>query len=261
LIVFEEVKMRVKSDKPGSTQQGKPAIRTPVPCGNDQFPAAGRQPNQLGWYSFVAGRHPEARFIDVGAGMGAGMAYLAYLGASEVRGFDTDPRLSHLPKMTIGDSPLQAFGEKSADVVTCMDTIEHVLDDKAFFDELLKIAKTVVYISTPNLTRSGARNGCHAREYTIAEFTNVFRPDELWVASPDGWYHLQQLLETFDPAAPTTTMCPPGLECPSPLRVRCVLTQETWLVGEVPLDHVFNEGSPDTLEWAHFCGVFRPALR
>ena len=240
---------RAEKNPPDLSRQGKPALRLPAPCGTDQFPAAGRQPNQLGWYSFAARRHPGATFLDVGAGMGAGMAYLQYLGAQSVRGFDTDPRLKDLPQMTVGESPLAALGANAADVVTCMDTIEHVLEDKALFHELLQLAPTV-YISTPNLARAGGKNGYHAREYTIAEFSNIFRPDELWVASPDGWYHLQQLLDT--PA--TTTPAMPD----SPSRsVRCLLTQETWPAGQVPLDHVFNEGSPDKLEWAHFCGVFK----
>ena len=141
-------------------------------------------------------------------------------------------------------------------VIVGQDTIEHVLEDKAFFGELLQIAKTAVYISTPNLSRAGGKNGYHAREYTIAEFVNVFRPDELWVASPDGWYHLQQLLEYRSSGWPTTTTTPPdGTSHPG--HVACLLSGETWPEGQVPLDHVFNEGSPDKLEWAHFCGVFR----
>lgn len=218
--------------------QGKPAIREPQSCGRDDNLAVGREPCQLGWYEWIARRHPGARIIDVGAGMGAGMAYMQFLGAADVRGFDVDPRLAGIPQMTIGNSVLAAFGPDSCDIVTCLDAIEHVVDDATLIDEMKAMATQAVYVSTPNFSRSQAANSCHAREYTIAEFASIFQPNEIWVASPDGWYHRTLLLRR---AGPT---------------VENVITGEGWLLGQVPNDRRFDDGSPDGLEWGHFCGVF-----
>jgi 2-polyprenyl-3-methyl-5-hydroxy-6-metoxy-1,4-benzoquinol methylase len=222
--------------------QGKPAIREPQPCGRDDYPSSGREPSQLGWYEWIARRHAGQHIIDVGAGMGAGVAYMSYLGAGFVQGFDIDPRLADIPQMTIGTSPLKSFGPASCDVVTCIDCIEHVVDDATLIDEMKAMATEAVYVSTPNFSRSGAGNHCHAREYTIDEFANVFEPDEIWVASPDGWYHRTLLLkrEHLDGRFPQVTNEYDGT---------------SWELGAVP-ERRFNDGSPDGLEWAHFCGVF-----
>lgn len=221
-----------------SATEGKPALRQPLPCGHDEYLSAGREPAQMGWYEWIARRHLGARFIDVGAGTGAGMAYLQYLGAAEVRGFEIDERLRHLPGMTIGRSPLEAFGPASCDVAVSLDAIEHVVEDIPFVRELRKLATQAVYITTPNFSRSQARNTYHAREYTIGEFVKAFLPDELWVASPDGWYHRTWLLERQGD------------------RYRHRLSGESWSLEDFPEQHAFNQGSPDGLEWAHFCGVF-----
>lgn len=178
--------------------QSKPPInRDPLKCGRPDWPAHGRGPSQLGWYEWVAEQVPYDQVLDVGAGIGAGIAYLRYLrnddeiDAPKIIGFDTDFRLSHFPKISIAPSLRQAFGEKQFNVVTCIDVIEHVVDDIAFFEELKQIARRRLYITTPNFTRSQCQNPHHAREYTFAEFAEFFRPDELWGGSADGWRRVQ----------------------------------------------------------------------
>lgn len=146
-----------------------------------------------------------------------------------------------MPEIVIGKSPLETFGAGSCEVVTSMDVIEHVVDDAAFLRELRQMATKAVYVSTPNLTRSGARNSHHAREYTIPEFANIFRPSEMWVGSPDGWYH-RTLMLSLDGD-----------------QMRHGLTGESWPIGNVPAEYVFNQGSPDGLVWGHFCAVFAPS--
>jgi 2-polyprenyl-3-methyl-5-hydroxy-6-metoxy-1,4-benzoquinol methylase len=218
---------------------GKAAVRQPRACGHDKFPSLGREPVQLGWYEWIARRHPGGRFVDVGAGVGAGLAYLTYLGARSVQGFDVDPRLRDYPRIAIGRSALEALGPRCCDVAVCIDVIEHVVEDGPFFQELRQLAMRALYVTTPNYNRSRAASAFHAREYTIAEFVNRFQPDELWVASPDGWYHRTQLLIRES-------------DC-----YRRCSTGDIWPVGHVPTDFYFHDNSPDGLEWAHFCGVFQ----
>jgi 2-polyprenyl-3-methyl-5-hydroxy-6-metoxy-1,4-benzoquinol methylase len=169
--------------------QSKPAIRTPKPCGRDDWPAHGRNPSQLGWYEFVARReNKNAPVLDVGAGIGAGVAYMRYLGMRDVVGFDTDTRLENMPDMYVGDSALKLFLMfMRYEVVTCIDVIEHVANDLQLFDELRQLSLMSVYISTPNRLHSGCLNEHHAREYTVAEFVAAFKPDEIWGGSSDGW--------------------------------------------------------------------------
>lgn len=232
--------------------QGKPSLRDPQPCGRNDYPSSGREPGQMGWYHWVYLQSPpDTSVLDVGAGMGVGLAYLCYLGIDSSRGFEADARLKHLPGIDIGESPLALYGEKSWDVITCFDVIEHVLEDLDLFNELIKVARERVYISTPNFSRSQAANHHHCREYTISEFVNIFQPKELWVASPDGWYNRTLLLHKVSPGWPSLPPQPGDTKL-----YRCPATQEQWKVGEVPLDHIWNEGSPDKQEWAHYCGVF-----
>ena len=195
---------------------GKPAIRTPAPCGLDDWLAYGREPSQMGWYEFVGLRHNGESVLDVGCGMGVGVAFMNHFGCLAI-GVDSDIRLQSRP-MTFTKLPSEIYGRRMTpyDVVTCIDVIEHVVDDLPFMEELKRLATKAVYVSTPNFARSKARNEHHAREYTIGEFAEAFKPDEIWVSYPDGWYMRQRL---------------------------------PWPCAE-------NHGAPDGHEWPHFCGVF-----
>lgn len=194
---------------------GKPAIRTPALCGLDDWLAYGREPSQMGWYEFVGIRHPGNTVLDVGCGMGVGVAFMNHFGC-RAEGYDSDTRLSARPLTYT--SLESGFGgvRENYDIVTAIDVIEHVVDDVPFMAQLRAIARKAVYVSTPNFARSKARNEHHAREYTIGEFAEAFKPDEIWVSYPDGWYMRQRL---------------------------------PWPCAE-------NHGAPDGHEWPHFCGVF-----
>lgn len=195
--------------------QGKPAIRTPAPCGLDDWLAYGREPSQMGWYEFVGMRHMGDSVLDVGCGMGVGVAFMNHFGCLAM-GLDTDDRLGGRPLTLIDATPRNVLYQKTPDIITCIDVIEHVVDDVPFMAELRAIARKAVYVSTPNFARSKAKNEHHAREYTIGEFAETFKPDEIWVSYPDGWYMRQRL---------------------------------PWPCAE-------NHGAPDGHEWPHFCGVF-----
>lgn len=180
-------------------------------CG-DQDVATAREPCQTGWYEFIAHRHSGALFLDVGAGLGVGCAYLEWLSHGEAVGIDIDQNLArfgvNVPKL-----PLL---ENSYDVVCCCDVIEHVENPQALMRTLLRVARQAVYVTTPNFNRSKCSNPYHVKEWTIDEFRKEFNPSEIWVASPDGWHNRQLLTE----------------------------------------GRPMNWGSPDGMQWAHFCAIF-----
>jgi SAM-dependent methyltransferase len=132
------------------------------------------------------------RVLDVGCGLGYGMNLLS-IKAGEVIGVDVDQNaldycLKHIyernPKLKglhHFDGYHLPFKDKSFDVVTCIDVIEHVEFYQKFIVELIRVSKRVVFISTPNrrpeYTNSDGtpKNYYHLRELTFKEFENDLR--------------------------------------------------------------------------------------
>lgn len=124
---------------------------------------------------------PGSKVLDVGSGLGYGMAILSVI-AGEVQGIDVDKKaITHAKKEYVGKNPKiqnvqsyngynMPFKDNEFDVVTCIDVLEHVEDYDRFLDELLRISKRYVLISTPNQR---------------AEFTN---PD----GTPKNYWHLRE---------------------------------------------------------------------
>jgi hypothetical protein len=79
------------------------------------------------------------------------------------RGTRRESRLAR-PDVTIG--PLEAIPDKSYDVVTCIDVVEHVEADADFVRQLGRIARRTVFVTTPNWTVSRCQWPYHIREYT-----------------------------------------------------------------------------------------------
>lgn len=124
---------------------------------------AGRGPGQMGWYEYAAAHLVAGKSVlDVGCGLGLGLDVLART-ASSAHGQDLDPRLAR-PDVTIGH--IEGFADKSFDVVTCIDVIEHVEPDAEFVRQIGRIARETVFVSTPNWTLSRCTWEFHVREYT-----------------------------------------------------------------------------------------------
>lgn len=215
-----------------------PPIRKNLECGFDPNNiSSGREPCQMGWYSFIATKYCQnASVIDIGAGMCDGIKLMRTLGPSSVTGQDIDNKLKHLDDQLIIDD-VANIPDKSYDYVTNFDVIEHVINDLEFFNNLTRIARKGVFITTPNYSRSKAQNHCHCREYTIPEFVNYFRPNELWVAAPDGHTHHTLILKRDD-------------------FIYTDLTRPTIFYNKLPLDTSFAHSTVDGNEWAHMLGLF-----
>lgn len=141
-------------------------IREPVPCGLGDK-AGCREPCQLDWYALTAEICAGGTVLDVGAGLGGGLAYLQYLGI-DAAGYDIDPQLASLPHMTVAPT-LEVLADGSFDYAVCIDVLEHSTDPFGLLTELKRIARRWVLVSSPNYARDGIRNGAHALELTIPE--------------------------------------------------------------------------------------------
>lgn len=119
---------------------------------------------QTHWYQHAGALLRGMSILDAGAGIGYGLALLREAGAAVVVGFDVAPLLPNVAIASIED-----YGDESFDAVVAMDVIEHVQDDRTFLTELLRVARTHVFFSTPNWNVSRAANVHHAREYTPVE--------------------------------------------------------------------------------------------
>jgi SAM-dependent methyltransferase len=131
---------------------------------------AGRGPTQLGWYIFAASLLQGKTVLDVGCGLGHGLAILAR-SAHQVRGQDIDARLMSESNVVLG--PLELIPDKSFDIATCIDVVEHVEDDIAFIKQLARVAREALFLTTPNWTISRCVWPYHLREYTPREFAEL----------------------------------------------------------------------------------------
>ncbi len=124
---------------------------------------AGRGLGQMGWYHYAANHLVAGKSVlDVGCGLAGGLDVLAKTAAT-AQGQDLDPRLAR-PDIMIG--PVEQIADKSFDVVTCIDVIEHVDADAEFVLQLGRIARETVFVTTPNWSLSRCRWPYHIREYT-----------------------------------------------------------------------------------------------
>lgn len=148
------------------------AVESSARTVGDSSVEAGRGPGQLPWYKFAADIIQGKRVLDVGCGLGLGLDILRRTN-NEVLGQDLDPRLER-PGIVI--TSLASVPSKSYDAVTCIDVIEHVKDDRAFAAELCRIARQLVFVTTPNWTITRCQWPYHIREYTPRQLEVLFEP-------------------------------------------------------------------------------------
>lgn len=127
--------------------------------------------------------------LDFGCGRGETMAMAGKLGMVS-HGTDIDPQCLRLSSAYGGttqlgrESPLELFGEKSFDLVTCFHVLEHLPRPKETLAALAKIARQRVLVAVPNLSgfhdllRSKSRwdravNQGHLQSWDHAHFRNL----------------------------------------------------------------------------------------
>ncbi len=133
-----------------------------------------------------------ASVLDVGFGLGYGLNILA-IKAREVSGVDVDEKVYHYCQDTlVGRNPRLRhlsvyegshldFADKSFDLVTCVDVLEHVEDYHTFLEEMKRVSRNGVFISTPNrrpeyTNPDGTpKNYWHLREWSYPELDGILR--------------------------------------------------------------------------------------
>jgi len=135
----------------------------------------------------VAGRS----VLDVGCGSGHGTCLLAMRGAKQVVALDLEQRnMRQLSQLCINlktlttvamDAQKLGFMDRSYEVVTCFEVIEHVPEPDLLVSELRRVLKEdgVVILTTPNRAvrlrpLQRPRNPEHLREYTLRAFQRKF---------------------------------------------------------------------------------------
>ena len=119
--------------------------------------------------------------LDAGCGVGWGTALLAAAGPARLVGLDIDEdALAEAGERTRGlnvelrrgDLLRLPFGDRSFDLVTCFEAIEHVSDPDVALDELHRVLRPdgVLLISTPRRQPSLRENVHHTHEYVPGEF-------------------------------------------------------------------------------------------
>jgi 2-polyprenyl-3-methyl-5-hydroxy-6-metoxy-1,4-benzoquinol methylase len=145
----------------------------------------------------------DSKVLDVGSGLGYGMAIMSVV-ANEVQGIDVDKKaVKHAKDEYVGNNPKiknvqvydgykTPFANNQFDVVTCIDVLEHVEDYHRFLEELLRISKKYVLISTPNqrpefTNPDGTpKNFWHLREWKPAELKAILNKHKVTV----DWFYI-----------------------------------------------------------------------
>lgn len=132
------------------------------------------------------------RVLDVGFGTGYGLVLLG-IKAAEVYGADVDKkayeycqrvlagRHPKLKKLSLYDGYKLDYPDNYFDVITCVEVLEHVEDYHRFLDEVLRVSKRGVFLTTPNkrpeYTKADGtpKNYWHLREWTFTELDTIAR--------------------------------------------------------------------------------------
>ncbi|MFI7064778.1 class I SAM-dependent methyltransferase [Kribbella sp. NPDC050124] len=125
------------------------------------------------------------RVLDAGCGEGYGAELLRLAGADSVTGLDyEDTTLRHVrrvyPQINVvqGNLVQTGFADATFDLITSMQTIEHLWEQPRFITECARILapQGTLVVSTPNRLTFPSGNWYHTRELTAVEFTELLEP-------------------------------------------------------------------------------------
>ena len=118
------------------------------------------------------------RVLDVGAGAGNMMHHLAHYG-DEIVGLEYNPKPIPVAKergwdVRQGDAAAMPFEDASFDIVTLLDTVEHIEDEKAVLAETFRVTKRggTMLVTVPAFMWLWSHNdviNMHHRRYTAPE--------------------------------------------------------------------------------------------
>ncbi|ADB33940.1 Methyltransferase type 11 [Kribbella flavida DSM 17836] len=127
---------------------------------------------------------PNGRVLDAGCGEGYGAELLRQAGAAPVFGLDYEgTTLRHVAKAYPQIGPVQGnlvqtgFAGASFDLVTSLQTIEHLWEQPRFVAECARILAPggTLVLTTPNTLTFPAGNWYHTKELTAAELVDLVR--------------------------------------------------------------------------------------
>lgn len=117
-----------------------------------------------------------ASYLDVSCGRGEMLAAARDLGFATVTGTEIVPELLG-PDVQQASAWALPFGNGSFEVVTMLDTIEHLLpgDDQLACGELQRVAKRVIFVSAANHPSVHSGWELHVNKRPFVEWDRLFR--------------------------------------------------------------------------------------
>jgi ubiquinone/menaquinone biosynthesis C-methylase UbiE len=132
-------------------------------------------------YHLVA-PHVHGNVLEIGCGEGYGVELL-YKNSDQLTLIDKSPYTAEAikekyPKVTIIQEripPLTQLESNSFDVVISFQVIEHIKEAALYLEEIYRVLKPngKAYISTPNASKTIARNPWHYKEYTFEDLSSL----------------------------------------------------------------------------------------
>ena len=153
--------------------------------------------HEAAYHWITATRKPTGRVLDAGCGEGYGAELLRLAGADSVVGLDyegtTIRRLAKVyPQVNVvqGNLVQTGFADGTFDLVTSLQTIEHLWEQPRFVAECRRILKPdgVLILTTPNQLTFPPGNWYHTRELTGAELADLVSA-ELTIVRTAGLRH------------------------------------------------------------------------
>jgi SAM-dependent methyltransferase len=155
------------------------------------------------WITANVPLDPTGRVLDAGCGEGYGAELLRLAGADSVTGLDYEhTTLRHVrrvyPQVNVvrGNLVQTAFASGTFDLVTSLQTIEHLWEQPRFITECARVVKPAgtLVLSTPNRLTFPSGNWYHTRELTAAEFAELLEP-HFDITQALGLHHGRRLTE------------------------------------------------------------------
>lgn len=132
----------------------------------------------------IARPAPGARIMDLGCGTGANLEVLAQYGAAIGLDFSPDAltfcRLRALPSLALGNGQALPVRSDSLDLVTAMDSLEHIPDDISALAEAYRVLRPggTLLVTVPAFGFLWSEHDealQHLRRYSAAELTNKMK--------------------------------------------------------------------------------------